>query len=69
MAKKKRKSRRLTWRGGTKDENFSSVEDGARGENNEREDRQKKLTEKEERKKMEKEINRKKKEKENIANK
>jgi len=35
--KKKRKSRRLTWRGGMKDENFSSVEDGARGEKNERE--------------------------------
>lgn len=67
--KKKRKSRRLTWRGGMKDENFSSVEDAARGEKNEREDTQKKLTEKEERKKMEREINREKKEEENIVNK
>lgn len=52
-----------------KDENFSSVEDGARGEKNERENTQKKLTEKEERKKMEREINREKKEEENIVNK
>ena len=37
--KKKRKIRRLTWCGGMKDEDLSSVEDGRRGEENEREDR------------------------------
>ena len=53
--KKKRKGKRLTWRGGLEDEDLSGIEDGVRGDENEREDREKKLTEREERKKTKRE--------------
>jgi len=39
--KKKRKGKRLTWHGGLEDEDLSGIEDGVRGEENEREDREK----------------------------
>jgi hypothetical protein len=39
MAKKKKEEQKTYLAWGMKDENFSSLEDGARGENNEREDR------------------------------